>query len=157
MRVKTCAPLSKACAHFLKCVAGHAGADDPESKGSIPYGAVVAWGWSEGLPYTANRGWPEPVFTDGFFFGKIADDAMDGIAGVVQKLPAFQLHPDLEKPSTAARAGADAYAHMTVTKSTLERNWELIQAGSESKQPLGAFSSRRRDRQITRSTQRHAQ
>ena len=120
----------KACAHFLQCVAGQAGPTaDPESKGSIPYGAVIAWAWSEGLVYTANRGWPEPVFED-ITISKIVDDAMDGITGVVRKLPAFQLHPDLQEPSTVTKAGADAFAHMARNKSTLELNWELIQAGS---------------------------
>ena len=93
-----CAPLSQACAHFLKCVAGHAGADDPESKGSIPYGAVVAWGWLEGSPYTANRGRPELGFTDGVFSGKHVVHGLTGYPGVAQY--AAGVHPQCS-PSAA--------------------------------------------------------
>jgi len=121
--------LPQACARFLKCVAGDAGPiADPESKGSIPYGAIIAWAWSEGLTFTTGRGWPEPDFGN-LTISKIVDDAVDGITGVVRKLPAFQLHPDLQELNAVARAGADAFAHMTVSKTTLELNWELIQAG----------------------------
>lgn len=114
---------------FLQQASGEVQSVDPDSKGMLPYGPMLAWAWAEGLLFVNNRGWPEPQFNAcGKDLHRIIDDALTGLTEVVRRLPNFQLPEDLKVPTVVQRAGMDAYSHCAVQRPMPELNWELIQA-----------------------------